>query len=285
MKYFFYCTFLLFSIVGCSSKQEQQTSTVQSKIVSVKDTLPNVLESNDSIFQERNFELHKVFVSKNSPLFMAGLDSLVQGFTFVIKKQVGNVWEINNGIEYGRRAFNWIIKDWNHDGYNDVVLRNYFDEDVFLFNPDKNEFVHFGSIGRGEISSIEKSNLLYNFSFKKQVMYNDDVDGYYQIWESELFEIDKNYSKIEYGRIDFHKSYRDINNQEIIDTIPFIHIYKFDSKQFVLKEKIDFRNIKPPLNFEQKEIKGDKEEVDYSNEEDFIKDYWLKNWKAMVKKD
>jgi hypothetical protein len=284
MKYFYF-TFLLFSIVGCSSKQEKQTSTVQSEIVSVKDTLPNVLESNDSIFQERNFELHKVFISKNSPLFMAGLDSLEEAFTFVIKKQVGKIWKKNIAIEYGRKAFHWIITDWNQDGYNDVILKNYFDEEVILFNPNINEFVYFGSIGKGEISSIEKSNLLYNFSLKKQVMYNDDVDSYYQIWESELFEIDKNYSMIEYGRIDFQKSYTDKSNQEIRDTIPFIHIYKFDSKQFVFNEKIDFRNIKPQLNFAQKENNGNKETVDYSNEEAFIKDYWLKNWKVMVNKN
>jgi hypothetical protein len=284
MKYFYF-TVLLFSIVRCNSKKEQNAPIVRSEVLSVKDTIPTVAESNDSIFRERNFELHNVFVSKNSPLFVAGLDSLEEDFTFVIKKQIGKIWKKNIEIEYGRRAFNWIITDWNHDGFNDVILRNYFDEEVILFNPTENEFVYFGSIGRGEISRIEKSNLLYNFSLKKQVMYNDDVDGYYQIWESELFEVDKNYEKIDYGRIDFQKSYTDKNNQEIRDTVPFIHTYKYDTKHFVLIEKIDFRKIKPALNFEQKEINGNRKEADYSNEEAFIKNYWLKNWKAIVKKN
>jgi uncharacterized protein YcfL len=59
MKYFYF-TFLLFLIVGCNSKQGHLTSISQSKIVSKKDSLPNVSKSNDSIFRERNFELHKV---------------------------------------------------------------------------------------------------------------------------------------------------------------------------------------------------------------------------------
>jgi hypothetical protein len=242
MKYFHFAV-LMFSFVGCSSKQEQHASNVQSKIVSVNDTIPAITESNDSIFQERNFELHKVFVSKNAPLFMAGLDSIEEAFTFVIKKQEGKIWKKNIELEYGRKAFSWIITDWNHDGYNDVILHNYFDNEVILFNPSENEFVYFGSIGIGETNNIEKSNLLYNLSLKKQVMYNDDVDGYYQIWESELFEVDKNYKKIEYGLIDFQKSYTDKNNQEIRDTIPFIHIYKHDLKHFVLIEKIEAERI------------------------------------------
>jgi hypothetical protein len=285
MKYFYFAV-LMFSFVGCNSKQEQHAPIVQSEIVSVKDTLPTIAESNDSVFTEGDFELHKVVVSEKSPIFMAGIEIEGDKAEFVIKKMKKNLWQKWLTIDFDRKILNWNIEDWNNDGFKDIVLYSRYLFKIILFNPKKNEFVDFGTIGNYFVGRLGKSNLLYSFSFYKEIMLDNNSNIYYQTWESELFKIGENYKKIEYGYMNFNTHYTLKNNQEKSDTIPFIYVYKFDSKQYSFIKKIDIRNLKPSLNFIKTRRSGQTDEkADYSNEEDFVKDYWLKNWKVMVKKN
>jgi hypothetical protein len=285
MKYFYF-TFLLFLLVRCNSKKEQNAPIVRSEVLSVKDTLPTIAKSNDSVFTEGDFELHKVVVSKKSPIFMAGIEIEGHKGGFVIKRRKKNIWQKCLTVDFDRKILEWTIEDWNNDGFKDIVLGSRYQFKIILFNPKKNEFVDFGTIGNYSVSSLEKSNLLYSFSFYKEIMLDNNSNIYYQTWESELFKIGENYKKIEYGYMNFDTHYTLKNNQEKSDTIPFIHVYKFDSKQYSFIKKIDIRNLKPSLNFIKTRRSGQTDEkADYSNEEDFVEDYWLKNWKAMVKKD
>jgi hypothetical protein len=285
MKYFYF-TFLLFLFVRCNSKKEQNAPIIRSEVLSVRDTLPTIAKSNDSVFTEGDFELHKVVVSKKSPIFMAGIEIKGHKGEFVIKRRKKNIWQKCLTVDFDRKILEWTIEDWNNDGFKDIVLCSRYLFKVILFNPKKNEFVDFGTIGNYSVSSLEKSNLLYSFSFYKEIMLDNNSNIYYQTWESELFKIGENYKKIEYGYMNFDTHYTLKNNQEKSDTIPFIYVYKFDSKQYSFIKKIDIRNLKPSLNFIKTRRSGQTDEkADYSNEKDFIKDYWLKNWKAMVKKD
>jgi hypothetical protein len=186
---------------------------------------------------------------------------------FKIQKRFKNSWKDNLNLEWTSLH---TFKDWNKDGYMDIVLQYHHAYVVLLFNPKKQKFVEFGDIGEltDEVMDIAGTNLKYNFTEHKH-------------WYSELFDIDPNYNMRSYGLM--------MNSEVEIDTA-FIDVYKrlIIYNDEYRKKETDFSFIRNEKLVEridpQKQVffKANFEKYD-SLKIVFIKNYWAKNWRNFVK--
>ncbi|MBL7814217.1 MAG: hypothetical protein JNL70_04350 [Saprospiraceae bacterium] len=197
-------------------------------------------------------------------------DTFHHVFGFTIHKKVNNTWSEQLITEWTSL---YEFKDWNKDGYLDIVLRYHHAYVPILFNPKKEIFVRFGDIGEltDQVTPINGTNLMWNFTERKN-------------WHSELFDIDSNYNMKSYGvmiNYDESKLNSDIElEKDFICTYKRLLIYSEDYNGGILGHKKLLMNRFDPnkLAFNLEDNSDDYDSLRIA----FIKNYWNNNWQKFI---
>lgn len=190
-----------------------------------------------------------------------------------ILKQNKNNWQTNIEEEWTSL---YEFKDWNNDGYMDIILRYHHAFVIILYNPKKDKFVKFGDIGEltDKVEHIIGTNLVFNIDEHKK-------------WNSELFDIDSNYNKRSYGiMFNWDDTNRETNTEDsIISVFKRLLIFNKDyynnSDTTIMgtNKRLTDKIVNKSANFCSN---CGREEYD-SLRLNFVRNYWTNNWKKYKK--
>jgi hypothetical protein len=252
--------------MGCSNKNES---------IKIGDKTSDTLEfANKSIEKTGNKgRFYDTILDIDKSVFRVFQDTTLNPqFMFRVLKQVNGNWQTN--IDEGWTSV-YEFKDWNKDGFTDIVLRYHHAFVIILYNPKKQKFVKFGDVGEltDTIEHIEGTSLMCNLDEHKS-------------WNSELFDIDPNFNKRSYGIMvnwDESREDNDLDN-------PIICVYK---RLLIYNE--DYDNQSDTTIFGTNKMLIDKIETSKtayyhtpdiekydSLRMDFVKKYWIKNWRKFT---
>lgn len=116
----------------------------------------------------------------------------------------------NSGIEF---------KDYNRDGYKDIIWTKKWQEHAYLFNPHTHNFVEVGEFNNVNTLKVDNQVVWYTPGIPYLYLINDEKDiGETQEKHSELFVIDNTYHKISFATIDNFSTIDDDKRDRFIDS-------------------------------------------------------------------
>jgi hypothetical protein len=225
--------------------------------VATKTAVPNTIDS----LEDANW-----YISHNHCIpigFVEGQDSfrIVADtgceLSYIQRKIDFNNWEtLKHGFDMISQGM-VKLTDWNDDGFIDLYWNNKWYAEVTLYNPETKVF-----IGPGTVEKCQR------YSLPDKVQYNVYFSNHFQTTWSCLYKYKKldnsEYAKLkvisEEGNIDFE--------DKPIKTVIELYSVKGNNDSLIQKwELSDF-----PAFMKD----------GYFDADDFIKDYWTKNWKRFV---
>ncbi len=258
----------LLLILSCFNKKVESVNKKEEFIGHINNSMLNA-----PIIQSNKFIFHDTIIDIGKSSFRIYQDtSKKTQLKFKILKKEGNNWIIN--IDEGWTSL-YEFKDWNMDGYTDIILRYHHAYVVILYNPKMEYFAKFGDIGEltNKVEKIEGTNLMCNLDEHKN-------------WSSELFDIDPNYNKRSYGiMVNWDESDTE-NNRENLK----VCVYK---RLLIFNKSYDNQTDRSILGTNKKLIsKIDLSKIEAFNDIDFekhdslrldfAKKYWTENWRKFV---
>ena len=199
----FHLILMVFALVSCGRSKEknnaesinsnatQDSIKVGTTIISSQGNVIDELWQTDTFKNGKNLYVLEIYKRTES-------DKTIHWF--VVKKKNGEGYRtILKDPDYYTSNSGLNMKDCNNDGYLDIIWTKKIHNDVYLFNPEIENFVEVGEFDNVETLKIDNQiishndcPLLFYASYDKQIFSVDSDKPWISKLHSELFIINKN---------------------------------------------------------------------------------------------